>query len=84
MTADGMRAVSTSPDRTLRLWDLDAGRQVAIFECRSRVRSCAVSPDGQTVMAGDASGLVYVLGLGPEEAHANWSGTATRAAQSDA
>ena len=77
-----MRAVSTSPDRTLRLWELESGRQLTAFECRDRVRSCAVSPDGQTVIAGDASGMVYVLGLGPEEAHAGWSRAATRASQS--
>ena len=83
MTADGMRGVSTSPDRTLRLWDLDAGRQVAIFECSDRARSCTVSPDGRIVVAGDASGMIHVLILGPEQEHANWSGGATCAAQSD-
>ena len=63
VTPDGARAVSTSPDKTVRLWDLESGRQLASFECNDRARSCAVSPDGGTVVAGDAGGMVYVLRL---------------------
>ena len=62
-TPYGTCAVSASGDGTLRLWDLESGRQLASFECNDRARSCAFSPDGRTLVAGDTAGLVYVLRL---------------------
>ena len=73
VTPDGKRALSTSADRTLRLWDLESGRHLAGFECDDRARSFTVSPDGRTVVVGDASGLIYVLGLSSEEEQPGWS-----------
>jgi WD40 repeat protein len=58
---DGCRAVSASEDQTLRLWDLESGKEVATFTGESDMDSCAISPDGQTIIAGDASGRVHVL-----------------------
>jgi WD40 repeat protein len=49
---DGRRAVSASHDRTLRLWDLESGKEIATFTGESDMASCAVTSDGQTILAG--------------------------------
>src|ERR1700686_2284247 len=61
--ANGRRAVSASYDRTLRLWDLESGKEIATFTGESWMVSCAVARDGQTIIAGDALGRVHFLRL---------------------
>jgi WD40 repeat protein len=60
LTADGRRAVSASEDRTLRVRDLKGADEIT-FIGEVRICSCAVTPDGQTIVAGDASGHVHFL-----------------------
>jgi serine/threonine protein kinase len=48
---DGRRALSGGWDRTVRLWDLDTGRQVLQFPHAAAVHCLAVSPDGRLVLA---------------------------------
>lgn len=61
VTADGCRALSGSSDRALKLWDLEQGTVLASFTCDSEVMACAMSPDGQTIVAGEASGRIHFL-----------------------
>jgi WD40 repeat protein len=63
VTADGRQAVSGSEDDTLRLWDLESGKEIATFTGESQIRSCAVAPDGRTIVAGDRLGRVHFLRL---------------------
>jgi WD40 repeat protein len=63
VTPYGLRAVSASWDHTLRLWDLDSGNEIATFTGESHMHSCAIAPDGQTIIAGDVSGRVHFLRL---------------------
>jgi WD40 repeat protein len=49
------RAVSSSLDRTVRLWDLASGAMLAIFTGESEIRSLAVTRGG-TIVAGEQSG----------------------------
>jgi WD40 repeat protein len=63
VTPDGRRAVSASDDRTLRLWDLESGKEIVTFTGESGMDSCAIAPDGQTIIGGDESGRVHFLRL---------------------
>jgi WD40 repeat protein len=58
---EGRRAVSGSGDRTLRLWDLESGEEIVTFTGESSMASCAVSPDGRTIIAGEISGRMHFL-----------------------
>jgi hypothetical protein len=61
VTPDGGRAVSGSYDRTVRLWDLDSGKEIATFTGDDNVRACAITADGQTIIAGTASCRMHFL-----------------------
>jgi WD40 repeat protein len=63
VTPDGRRAVSASDDRTLRVWDLESGKEIAAFTGEDAVNNCVIAPDGQTMIAGDDSGRVHFLRL---------------------
>ncbi|RZB30894.1 MAG: hypothetical protein AEth_00848 [Candidatus Argoarchaeum ethanivorans] len=65
VTSDGEYAISASDDRTLKVWDWDikTGEIIASFSGDAPLRACAISPDGRTIVAGDASGAVHFLRL---------------------
>ena len=63
LTSDGRRAVSASYDMTLKVWDLGSGKIIASFTGDSAMLCCAVSPDGRTIVAGEALGRVHFLRL---------------------
>jgi len=61
VTPDGRRAVSASDDRTLRVWDIETGGELAKIALDGAVWAVAVAPNGTTIVAGDAGGNVYCL-----------------------
>jgi WD40 repeat protein len=63
LSEDATLAVSASEDRTVRCWDLRAGRLLATFTGELRMTTCALSPDGRAVIAGDGGGKVHLLRL---------------------
>jgi WD40 repeat protein len=64
VTADGRRAVSGSYDKTVRVWDLDAGTCVATLQGHSTpVRSVAVTADGRRAVSGSYDKAVRVWDL---------------------
>ncbi len=66
---DGRLGAAGGDDRTLRLWDLASGEELAAFTGESTVTACAVSADGTVLVAGEASGRVHLLRLaGPQVA----------------
>ncbi len=69
VSADGRRAVSASGDRTLKVWDLETGRELRTLEGRSSyVYGVAASADGRrAVSASDDRTLkVWDLDTGRE------------------
>jgi len=63
VTPDGKHAISGSGDKTLRVWDIESGQVLASFSGESSLLTCAVSPDGRTIAAGEALGRVHFLRL---------------------
>ncbi|MFM2060704.1 MAG: hypothetical protein RLZZ507_374 [Cyanobacteriota bacterium] len=63
ITPDGKKAVSSSDDNTLKLWDLERRKEISNFTGDTSIISCAVSPDGLMVVAGEQSGRVHFLHL---------------------
>ncbi|MCR9243537.1 MAG: serine/threonine protein kinase [bacterium] len=60
-SADWSVLATTSYDGTVRLWDVATGQLVASTESRgSRVSSCVITADGQTVVSADKSGLLRI------------------------
>jgi WD40 repeat protein len=63
--ANAGRAASAAEDRTVRVWDLDSASSdpLATFTGEIRIVKCAVTPDGNTVIAGEEDGRIHVLRL---------------------
>ena len=61
LSADGQRAVSSSREGTLVLWDLAQGKALAGFSGDGPMGLCAASPDGRYIAAGDALGRLHLL-----------------------
>jgi len=46
-----------------KVWDLATGKQLVSVNLDAGITCCAITPDGQTIVAGDASGGVHFLRL---------------------
>src|SRR5436305_582990 len=58
--SNGRHIASGSGDRTVRVWDIDAGQQVLTLTIEDGVTTVAISPDGQYVAAGSLDKSVRV------------------------
>ena len=64
LTEDQTHAVSASSDGTGRVWDLDTGQVVCIFDCGDAALCCLSRCAADTVVVGDRSGGVWLWDLG--------------------
>jgi WD40 repeat protein len=63
-----LRAVSGSADRTIRLWDVSTGQQLACNTEHTDAITCvAISPDGRAVISGANDGALEIWRLPLEE-----------------
>ncbi len=70
---DSRRLISRSDDATMRVWDIETGRAVAVLSCdhigfRGGPLNVVVTPDGQRILTGTNDGLrSWDLGTGEEQ-----------------
>ena len=64
VTETGRRAVSVSRDKTLKVWDLDTGRELATLEGdRDWITGCAITRDGKRAVSVSRDGWLRVWNL---------------------
>jgi WD40 repeat protein len=65
VTPDGRLAISGSTDKTLKVWDLRSGKEIATLSGHhGAVYALAVTPDGRRVVSGSADKTLKVWDLG--------------------
>jgi WD40 repeat protein len=62
ISPDGSRVVSSSSDKTVRVWDLQTGVVLATFTRDGRALCCAFIDDHR-IAAGDSGGRMYCLSI---------------------
>jgi hypothetical protein len=62
-SSDGNRAASGGDDRTIRVWEVTSGRQVACMTTRSEVTALAFSPDGKLLVSAGGDRLLHLWQL---------------------
>jgi WD40 repeat protein len=60
---DGQFVVSGSWDGTLKVWELESGKEVATFDCEGEVNACALDPDEVMIVVGGRSDRINFLRL---------------------
>jgi WD40 repeat protein len=64
MSPDGRRTISASLDRTLKVWDLETGRELRTLQGHSdSVYGVAVSPDGRRAVSASSDKMIKVWDL---------------------
>jgi WD40 repeat protein len=61
ISSDSSKVVSASSYKTVKVWDLNTGKEMITFIGDSDFNCCAISPDNQTIVAGDSSGMLHFL-----------------------
>jgi WD40 repeat protein/serine/threonine protein kinase len=60
---DGRLIISASQDRTVRVWNFQSGECITKCHLNEPLNTCAITPDGRTIVAGGVSGRVHFLRL---------------------
>jgi hypothetical protein len=60
-SGDGLRIISGSWDKTVRVWDAQTGDELCVLLTQGEVFSLALGAAGSLVTAGDQLGTVYIL-----------------------
>ena len=57
---DGKRLVTAGSDKVVRVWDAEAGKELAALHCPDQVNIVAFSPDGKSLAGGSHDGSVRI------------------------
>ena len=60
---DGRWFICASEDRTIKVWDFQSREKVTECHLNEPLSTCAIAPDGRTIVAGGFSGRVHFLRL---------------------
>jgi WD40 repeat protein len=64
LSPDGKRALTSGGDRTMRLWDLDAGKELRVYAGHpNTVWDVVFSPDGKKALSGCGDGVARLWDL---------------------
>ncbi len=61
--ADGKSLLSSGDDGTVRVWDVETGKETQICETDVSIRDLSISPDGRFVYTANANATAYVIDL---------------------
>ena len=74
---DGKLLASASQDKTVRLWDVDTGKNTTTLEHSDSVEAVAFSPDGQTLASGGLADTVWLWDVKTQKVVSTLNTTAT-------
>jgi WD40 repeat protein len=61
LSADGRRAISGGEDGTIRIWDVESGKEIRSLQGMKSVRSVALSYDGRRAISGSYDNLNWTV-----------------------
>lgn len=62
-TSDGSKLLTSGDDGTVRVWEVETGKELQVCETDVSIRDLTISPDGRFVYTANANATAYVIDL---------------------